>query len=134
MFLVLLLSSSLRNEAMAQKCLMFGYDSDGNRILRMVSFNCYGLRDMEQIQDVFNYDEIEVYPNPTYESFKVFMPNGVKHETAYFELFDVSGVILLKDSLFNSETDVNIKELPAGVYVLKIINGDDVLSKMILKY
>lgn len=134
LFLALLLSFCFHNEVMAQKCLVFGYDSDGNRISRIESFNCYGLRDMENVQDTFEFDEIEVYPNPTYESFKVFMPDGIKRETACYELFDISGVMLLKDNLGGCETEVNIRGLSAGVYVLKIINGDDVMSKMILKY
>ena len=133
-FLVLLLSSVFQNEIMAQKCLVFRYDADGNRIKRMVNYNCDGIRDMEQVQSVFEYKDIELYPNPTYDSFKVFVPDGMKRETAYYELFDVNGVLLLKNNLYGGETEVDIGKMSAGVYLVKIINGDDVISKTVLKY
>ena len=133
-FLVLLLSSVFQNEIMAQKCLVFRYDADGNRIKRMVNYNCDGIRDMEQVQSVFEYKDIELYPNPTYDSFKVFVPDGMKRETAYYELFDVNGVLLLKNNLYGEETEVDIGKMSAGVYLVKIINGDDVISKTVLKY
>ena len=133
-FLVLLLSSVFSNETMAQKCFVFRYDADGNRIRRSVDYNCNEMRDVEKVQEVFDYDEVEVYPNPTYDSFRLFMPEMVRHEAAWYELFDISGILLLKDSLSDDETEVDIGKMPAGVYLLKIINGDDVMSKMILKY
>ena len=54
--------------------------------------------------------------------------------SAWYELFDISGILVLKNELFDAETEVDIGKMPAGVYLLKIINGDDVMSKMILKY
>lgn len=133
-FLVLLLSSAFGSEAIAQRCLEFRYDADGNRIKRTVNNNCYESKDMEVVQDVFDYDEVEVYPNPTYESFRIFMPDGKRIETACYEFFDMSGVLLLQNKLCNDETEVDIGKMPAGVYLLKIINGDEILTKMILKY
>ena len=58
----------------------------------------------------------------------------MKRETAYYELFDVNGVLLLKNNLYGEETEVDIGKMSAGVYLVKIINGDDVISKTVLKY
>lgn len=133
-FLVLLLSSFFIKKANAQKCLMFRYDADGNRIQRTVNYNCYEMKNMEEVQDVFEYNEVEVYPNPTYESFKVFVPERLRCEAAFYELFDMSGVVLSKNRLRDNETEVDIGAMSAGIYILKITNGDDVMTKMILKY
>lgn len=133
-FLVLLLSSVFGNKAIAQRCLVFRYDDDGNRIKRTVNNYCYDIKDMEVVQEVFDYDDVEVYPNPTYESFRIFMPDGKRCTGANYELFDMSGVMLLQNQLYGDETEVDIHRMAAGVYLLKIINGDDVLTKMILKY
>ena len=133
-FLVLLLSTVFNNIAQAQKCLVFRYDADGNRIKRTVDYNCNEMRDMEIVQEVFDYDDVEVYPNPTCESFRIFMPEMTRQAVAWYELFDISGILVFKNELFDAETEVDIGKMPAGVYLLKIINGDDVMSKMILKY
>ncbi len=92
------------------------------------------MKEMEEVPEVFGYDEIEVYPNPTFGVFHLFIPAETRSKTATYELFDTSGLLMLGSQLYADETEIDIGDLPAGVYVLKIINGDDVLSKMILKY
>lgn len=128
------LMSCVSNKTLAQRCLAFKYDADGNRISRMVKQGCLEIRDNEEEQEVDTADEeVEVYPNPTNGSFKVFMPESIKRENSYFELYDINGLLVFCGNIYDVETDIDIGCYPAGVYLLRIRNGDDVVSEIVLK-
>ena len=133
-FLALLLSCVFNNKAFAQRCMVFRYDANGNRISRTVTTNCQGVRELEEMQESADADdEMKVYPNPTNGSVKVIMPDGARHENSHYELFDINGVLISDGDILAFETDIDIGDHPAGVYLLKITNGDDVISKIVLK-
>lgn len=133
MFLVLLLSVAYSYEAVAQRCLVFGYDAVGNRVHRTVRNDCLEMRDVAEVQEVIVDKEMKVYPNPTERCFKIVMPDGVKHEQSYYKLYDMNGVLLLDDKLHGKETEIDVGNYPSGVYLLKIVSGEDLISKIILK-
>lgn len=133
MFFVLALSSVFSCDAFAQRCLVFKYDADGNRTRRTVSENCGQLRDALEISEVTdNEEEMMVYPNPTSGIFKISMTKDFEEESSHYELYDVNGVMIMRNRL-KKETDIDIGGLPSGVYLLKIVSGDDVISRIILK-
>ena len=133
-FLALLLSCSFSNKALAQTCLAFKYDADGNRISRTTKLACLYVRDGEEEQETeTSCDAVKVFPNPTNGSFKVVMPESIKHETSFFELYDVNGLSVFSGMIYGVETDIDIGNCQAGVYLLRIRNGDDVISEIVLK-
>lgn len=79
--------------------------------------------------EVINSSNISVYPNPVNQSFNLKMDESIK--IIQSELFDVTGKKL--KSFGNKTTDLNISELPKGVYVLKIqtFNGKSFSKKLI---
>lgn len=133
-FLALLLSFSFNNKALAQKCLAFKYDADGNRINRVMKLACLEIRDGEEEQETETpYDEVKVYPNPTNGSFRVIMPESVRQETSFYDLYDVNGLLVNRSTIEDVETVIDIGNCPTGVYLLRIRNGDDVISEIVLK-
>ena len=133
-FLALLLSFIFSNKAFAQRCLVFGYDVSGNRIDRTVTTDCQGVRKIvEELETTASDEEVRVYPNPTNGSLKVVIPEGIKNDNSNYELFDINGVLISADDIHEFETDIDIGDHPAGVYLLKITNGDDIISKIVLK-
>ena len=84
-------------------------------------------------QEITASEEVKVYPNPNDGSFKVIMPESIKHDNACYELFDINGVVISDGNIHEFEMDIDIGDHPAGVYLLKISNGDDVISKIVLK-
>ena len=132
-FLALLLSPIFDNEIYAQRCLVFKYDNVGNRIKRLVDNNCFETKNREEVQEIFINEEIEVYPNPTNGCINIKLGDRLEEAEACCELYDVNGVLIIEKKLFNKETEVDIGDLPTGVYLLKIFQGDDVISKIILK-
>lgn len=132
-FLVLILSPFFNYKTMAQRCLEFNYDADGNRIERAVSYNCDDMRDVLKVQEITEAKEICVYPNPTNGSFKIVVPKCVKSEMSNYEIYDLNGVMVYEGRLHEMETEIDMGCCSTGVYLLKITNGDDVISKIILK-
>ena len=133
-FLALLLSFGFNNKAFSQKCLLMRYDVDGNRISRTVTSNCMSIRDVAEVQEnTDTADDVNVYPNPNNGSFKVSISESLKKETAYCKLYDINGVLLLENTLNDNETEVYIGKYPAGVYLLKVCNGENVILKTVLK-
>lgn len=133
-FLALLLSFVFSSKAWAQRCLVFRYDTDGNRISRMVTTSCNGARDVVEEQENVACDkEVKVYPNPTNGSFKVVVPESIKHDNSCYELYDINGVLILSGGIMEFETDIDIGNHPAGVYLVKITNGYDVITEIVLK-
>ena len=134
MFLVLLLSSCLCDVIHAQICLVFDYDADGNRVSRVAGYDCNSKDDDDIAQESFIEQEIVVYPNPTDGCFTIVVPgDDYDYTSMHFELYDVNGMLHVKSDLYVGETIVDIGTLNTGVYLLKIYNGEDVFSKIILK-
>ncbi|MBP5644214.1 MAG: T9SS type A sorting domain-containing protein [Bacteroidales bacterium] len=133
-FLALLLSFGFNNKAFSQKCLTFKYDANGNRISRTINKFCQVGREVAEEQDEEPSDDaVKVYPNPTNGSFKVVLPENIRSDNAYYELFDVNGWLISNGNIYGDETDVDIGKYAAGVYLLRIKNGDDVISEIVLK-
>lgn len=133
-FLAMLLSFGFSNELSAQRCLVFRYDAVGNRISRSVTTNCQETREIvEEQEESLSVGEIEVYPNPNNGRFKVLIPDSIKTSNSSFKLYDVEGQIVMEGRLVDYETDIDIGNKPTGVFLLKIINGDIVNTKIVLK-
>ncbi len=72
-------------------------------------------------------NEVEVFPNPTQGSFKFEASN--LGESLKLQLIDQKGVVILEEVLksFNGRYDATLefpKETPAGIYHLKVIDGE----------
>lgn len=132
-FLVLLLSQISGNYANAQKCLSFDYDADGNRIKRYVHNNCVEMKDNIEIDDNEEITEISVYPNPTEGILKIIMPENFTHEKSFCHIYDLNGVLIM-EMCVTDETIIDIGNMPSGIYLMKIISGDETFSKIILKH
>ena len=67
----------------------------------------------------------KVYPNPTHDYFTLEYHTSEQYSSIWFVIQDVSGRILMQQTLqsANSESLINISQLPAGAYTL-ILYGD----------
>jgi len=71
-----------------------------------------------------------VYPNPATEIINIEISDmSYKYKA---ELYDGSGKLVYADNL-TGKSDINISQLPAGVYYLKIFNDHGSVLKKILK-
>ena len=63
--------------------------------------------------------EVKVYPNPTQDFLRVFLPEGA--EDASFELLDAAGKrVWMQDHLSNGENQLSLAGLPVGRYFFRV--------------
>jgi hypothetical protein len=79
------------------------------------------------------FAEIEwnVYPNPVKNSFFVELPSSVQQ----IALFDSQGGIIFQQEIFG-ESKVQVNQLngkPSGIYFLKVVAGNELLTRKIIK-
>lgn len=136
-FLFILLSLAFPEKLNAQYCLDFKYDKSGNRI-EMFVHNCgfeYKGQTREMIDEEISEEKISedllVYPNPNNGSFVVeIKDNDV--ETASYLVFDATGTLVQKGECSINQM-IDIANNPAGVYLLRIIKGEYVYSRVVVK-
>lgn len=132
-FLALLLSPVFNNKVYSQRCLVFRYDNDGNRVKRFVDNHCDEIKTREEVQEVVVNEAVAVYPNPTDSQIMVVLEEESMHGLANCKLYDINGVLIIEQNLFKKETEVDIGNVPVGVYLLKVFAGNDEFAKIIVK-
>lgn len=90
---------------------------------------CSGIQDLVDISDVL------IYPNPADKRFVIsYQLIGINDVS--FELFDVSGKLVLKDTApgntAQSSKELNVEHLTAGMYILKIVRAGHARSYKIM--
>jgi hypothetical protein len=136
-FLFILSALALPEKLNAQHCLDFKYDKSGNRI-EMFVHDCgfeYKEQTREMIDEEISEENINedllVYPNPNKGSFMVDIKDN-NEETASYLVFDATGTLVQKGECSINQM-VDITNNPAGVYLLRIIKGEYVYSRVVVK-
>lgn len=84
-----------------------------------------------------NESELSVYPNPFNERFSIRYENPITVRT-HIQLYDVFGRLIESVNNINFQTstifEMNISDLPAGNYLLKVIDGNKIMSHIIVSY
>ena len=136
-FLLVLLCQVNYDISFAQSCISMSYDSNGNRTHVSID-RCAIKKEIikkDMIRNEMSEDEIEmhlsVYPNPNEGRVNVKMEayGGI---LSRYEMYDVKGLLVCKGN-FTDEVTINIENQRAGIYLLRIIGGENVFSKIILK-
>jgi hypothetical protein len=71
---------------------------------------------------------VDVYPNPTLEIITI----STSINNSEFVVSDINGKVLSKEK-FSKTSQFNFSEYPSGVYFVKVISGENVVSKKIVK-
>ncbi|MCX6230634.1 MAG: FG-GAP-like repeat-containing protein [Bacteroidetes bacterium] len=98
--------------------LMFQHD------IRRQSSLCYSVSAITEN----NVKDLNIYPNPVGD---IFIIESVLQ--GQIELFNLQGQILKSIMHENFTTNIDISTLPAGIYILKLINKNEVVTKKIIK-
>jgi hypothetical protein len=113
------------------------YDKNGNRIIFKVEDCTKYVRgegdavgEIEQCKN--DNAEMIVYPNPTNGVFTIEMQND-KDALNEMSLYDYRG-ILVNSFSFIGNTKVDIREKPAGAYLLRVVGDEYVRSMIVIKH
>lgn len=82
------------------------------------------------IRDINNNAFVNVYPNPTFDN--VFI-NSLENNLTYIALYSMSGNLILDKKLNHKTTTVSLKDLPNGIYLLKVLSNNKMKSLKIVK-
>lgn len=77
-------------------------------------------------------DNTEVYPNPTNEAITIHFDPSLRGEKRV-ELSDNQGNMLIKKTVSEATLHLGLKDFPAGTYLLKIQQADNVVTKKVVK-
>jgi hypothetical protein len=75
---------------------------------------------------------LSLYPNPASQT-ATLRWDGFKGQNAELRMTDIQGRVVLQLPITQAETALNISELPAGLYVLQVAQGDARHSLMLVR-
>ena len=72
---------------------------------------------------IFNVKKlVRLYPNPATEYINAEVKNNTAKPVHYY-IYDVAGRIILKGKSFRDVTQINVKNLKGGTYIIKLFDG-----------
>jgi hypothetical protein len=77
-------------------------------------------------------ESISVYPNPCISTLKVALPYSPENKI-HFSLLNTSGQQLEYNLLKEAQSEIDISNLPSGIYILKVWSDTDVIIQKIIK-
>lgn len=85
------------------------------------------------IDELFNKEKIYLYPNPSFG--KLFIKNLAYNDfkNYYFEIYNRLGINVKSGFVNNFSTEINIDDLPKGIYFLKIRTNIDYQTMKFIK-
>jgi hypothetical protein len=67
--------------------------------------------------------EIVVFPNPASDHL-IIRTDKEQHKNLHYQLYDLSGKIILQNKILETETKIPVNHLKPAVYLLRIIEGN----------
>lgn len=74
--------------------------------------------------------QVKVYPNPAHDNVTVYVEKAAPGATV--ELFNISGLLVRSAKLVSHPQSVSVKGLPAGVYLVVVRSGIQVITERII--
>src|SRR5690606_15889610 len=79
-------------------------------------------------------DKILLFPNPADDILTLTLPEGYISKSAKMEVFNAVGQVVSRKSDIESVTQkLDVSDLSRGVYLIKISNGTDVVTRKFVK-
>ena len=85
-------------------------------------FEIYIVTDIDNASDI--YLSLDVYPNPTTDVLCLDIENENFHNLSY-QLYDISGKIIIQNAIESSSSKIDMINIEASTYFLRIINNEN---------
>ncbi len=83
------------------------------------------------VEEFLSDNNVSLFPNPAVDILNIRF-DRYSNELIEMEMYDLTGKIVKKELLTNSQSAINIEELQNGVYFVKFINGENYQSQRIV--
>lgn len=109
----------------------FAYDTNGNRISRVITFTDDYRNDMsdttdaECLTDNIDGREISIYPNPTAEKITLKIDSYNDDRDVVAVLYSPLGICMERCNINSELTDLKLGGLPSGTYILELSDGKE---------
>lgn len=107
----------------------------GNYAVEITSGTCTELSDCIEFDtlglDEFLTSEVRLFPNPVSANLNIEIAGN--SDTLALDLFDVSGKLVLQKNVSNEAIALNMKNLPQGIYFLKVSSSEKTGTYKIVK-
>ncbi|MFA5328478.1 MAG: T9SS type A sorting domain-containing protein [Prolixibacteraceae bacterium] len=121
--------------AVTDSTYVYTYDSSGNRTERVINFNKSARIDsnLSTITEELGELSIKIYPNPTKGILKVELTGNNNEEDTRLIIYNANGSQIINKQIPNNLEMVNLSGFPTGIYILKIVVGQNISEWKILK-
>lgn len=132
-----------------QNTISYAYDNSGNRISRTITVAKSTSMDTDEENEgsgnnqdqskknihkgELNNVQFSIYPNPTRESVEIKTENLPLESKGMVMVFDVKGVLILKQDLTPHSTNLDLSQVAAGNYLLKVFIDSQVSEWKLIK-
>ena len=80
----------------------------------------------------FSEEQINIYPNPTSVTCNLLVEN-IEVNSIIIRLFDINGAEMnISHSTFNDNIQFNVADIPSGIYLVHIEQGDKIVRKKLI--
>jgi len=128
----LLTISAVSGLAQQNGIVTFGYDANGNRILRSLSFSkvnengknveCEN-QNLSNAEDFFEHMEISIYPNPTQDKVNLTVANNPMETPLFVTLVTTTGDVIEKKQMTFGNELFDLSNQASGIYFLELMVG-----------
>ncbi len=139
--LIIIVCFFLTKLMFAQITVSYTYDNSGNRISRKVVILKNTTNDKtytdesksSEVEDIFGKGKITIYPNPTKELLNIRLKDIDIEKEIILQLYDTNGKLLKTNKTKDTKTTINLSNNAAGIYILKIISGNNKAEFSVVK-
>lgn len=133
-FLGLVLCLLQSKNSMAQHCISFDYDDDGNRVARAFYEGCdKDDRDVADLTEQLTAEEFALYPNPSNGLVTLSFGECFDDTPVSYTIYDVSGLSVKSGTVGSEEMTLDISGFLPGTYLVVVNVSGDTFARTIVK-
>lgn len=133
-FLGLVLCLLQSKNSMAQHCISFDYDGDGNRVERFFYEGCdKDDSDVVDLTEQLTAEEFALYPNPSNDFVTLSLGECFDDTSMSYTIYDVNGLPVKSGTVGSEEMILDISEFLSGAYLLVVNASGDTFARIIVK-
>jgi len=93
-----------------------------------IGFSAYRSENVEAVP----VSAIKVYPNPANESLNISLPS-MPENNSQVEIYNTSGILVWNANLMSQNNQIDISDLPSGLYLVKVSFGNESYNNKFVK-
>ena len=95
--------------------------------------DCNIVKQGSYIDNTISENTIKIYPNPVFE-YAVISISEIFPENVYLTVYNAVGAVVLKRTISEIESTLDLSYLPSSVYYFKLQSSDATITKKIIKH